>query len=188
MHPAHQQQPAKRAGAGHRLGLIGVVLVVVGLVLCGAYRFTASDEPHSYAADAVAPYDVGVTQGRQYHLAVHGGVEAEQNLGLVPAALVCTYTVQAGDQRSLALTAEPSTSKATNVIATFVAPVTGAVHVACTGLPAIFVDDADTASADRSGRYLLLGVLALGIGVPLLLSGLRTAYRSGGPGQHDEVE
>ncbi len=164
------------------------MLVVLGLVLCVAYRFTASNEPHSYAADAVAPYDVRVTQGQLYHVAIHRGIDAEQDLGLVPAALACTYAVQPGTERPLSLTAEPSTSKATNVIATFQAPVTGSVHIGCTGLPAVFVDDADNESADRSGWYLLLGVLALVTGVPLLLSGLRTMYRSGSLGQHHEVE
>ena len=129
-----------------------------------------------------------MTQDRTYHLSIHGGVDAEQDLGLVPATLACTYSLQAGVNRSLTLTAEPASTKAINVIAAFRAPVSGRIHVACTGLPAIFVDDADNAPADRSGLYLLLGVLALGVGVPLVLSGLRAAYRSDGRGEDDEVE
>ena len=178
MHHAPAPQAGIRRRTGNRLGLAGVVLVVIGLVLCVAYRFTASNEPHSYAADAVAPYDVGVTQGRSYDIAVHRGVDAEQDLGLVPSALTCTYSTQAGAQQSLPVTPEASTTKAINVIATFQAPVTGSVHVACTGLATVFVDDADDAATDRSGLYLLLGVMALGVGVPLLMSGLRRSTRA----------
>ena len=195
MHPARQQDPtpAATARAGGRLGLAGVVLVVLGLVLCVAYRFTASDEPHSYAADAVAPYDVTLTAGHVYHVSIHRGVDAEQDLGLDPTALSCSYAVEPGEDRSLPVTPEPSTSKATNVVATFQAPVTGSVHVACSGLPAVFVDDADTAPGDRSGLYLLLGLIALGVGIPLLLSALRTSLAasrrgSDGFGEHDQVE
>ena len=197
MHWASEQLPGARTGAGNRFGLAGAVLVVIGLVLCVVYRYTAGDEPHSYAAGAVAPYDVGVTQGRVYYVAIHRGIDAEQELGLVPAALTCSYSVQPGVNSPLALTAEPSTSKAINVIATFVAPVTGRVHISCARLPAVFVDDADDAPADRSGLYLLLGVIALGVGVPLLLSGLRSATLaarrradegSGPLGQYDEVQ
>jgi hypothetical protein len=161
--------------------LVAVVLLVLGLVLCVAYIFTASNEPHSYASGAVAPYDVTLTQGHLYHVAVHRGVDAEQDLGLVPTALACTYTAQPGVIQPLAVTPEPATSKATNVIATFQAPVSGSVHVACGQLTAVFVDDADNAPSDRSGLYLLLGIVALAVGVPLLLSALRTALRDAPP-------
>ena len=184
MQPARHQSvdpPSGRAGAGGRWGLVAVLLVVVGFVLCVAYRFTASNEPHSYAAGAVAPYDVTLTQGHLYHVAIHRGVDAEQDLGLVPAALACTYTAQPGVVLPLAVTAEPASTKATDVIATFQAPVSGSVHVGCGRLTAVFVDDADNAPSDRSGLYLLLGIVALAVGIPLLLSALRTALRDAPP-------
>ncbi|WP_375481180.1 hypothetical protein [uncultured Jatrophihabitans sp.] len=176
--PPHPGPSAPVRTAGSRLGLIGAALVVIGLVLCLAYRYTAPGEPHSYAAGAVAPYEVSVTQGHLYHVAVHRGVDAEADRGRTSSSLTCTYSVQPGVDRALPVTAESDSTKATNVIATFQAPVTGSVHIACAPFGSVFVDDADNAPGDRAGLYLLLGIIALGLGVPLLLSGVRSAFRA----------
>jgi hypothetical protein len=164
-------------------------LLVVGAGLWLGYRLLAGTEPHSYAQGA-PPAAVRIVAGHTYSLAIRGGVQAEQQLGIPPTALRCAVSAPRIGVRPLTLRPEASDTKAINQIATFVAPVTGRVHLSCAGLTAVFVDDAADAPADRAGLALLLAVIALTLGVALALSALRSFRRRGKlpPRDDDHVE
>jgi hypothetical protein len=140
------------------------------------YRVLAGTEPHSYAQGA-PPEAVRLIGGHTYSLAIRGGVPTEQQLGIPPTALRCAVSGPGIGVRPLTLRPEASDTKAINQIATFVAPVTGRVHLSCAGLTAVYVDDAANAPADRAGLALLLATIALTLGIPLALSALRGARR-----------
>jgi hypothetical protein len=159
--------------ATSRRATISVVLVVAGLLLCVLYRVTSGSEQHSFATGAVAPFDVSVTKGHSYSIGYPGGVDREVALGVDPVQLTCTESQTNGASTRMAITAEQVGTKATNQIATFVSPVTGPVHIACQGLTSVFVDNSDDARTDFSGFFLLLGTIALALGLPLMLSVLR---------------
>jgi len=155
----------------------GLVLTLLGLGLWVLYRVQAGTEAHSFTPDSVAPRTVQLTAGHQYHLSIPGGVHVEPSLGVEPSLLACTIAPTGGAAAPLSLSAEDSGSKATNQIASFVAPYSGRVHIACTGLPQVFVDDADDVGGDLSGLWLVLATISLAIGLPMTLSALRGSGR-----------
>jgi hypothetical protein len=159
--------------ATSRRATLSVVLVVAGLLFCVLFRVTSGSEQHSFAAGAVAPFDVSVTKGHSYSIGLAGGIGREVALGVDPVQLTCSESSTNGGSTRLTIDAEQVGTKATNQIATFTAPVTGQVHVACQGLTSVFVDDSDDARTDFSGFFLLLGTIALAVGLPLMLSVLR---------------
>lgn len=174
--------PAVRLSRRPVMAVSAVVLVVLGVWFWALYHFTVNGERHSYGADAGAPRTVRVSAGSTYHLAVHGGVRTLTRLGLAPELLGCTYTPSGRSQpRALHITPESQQTKALDQIASFVAPQYGRISVACAGVPAVFVDNADDSGSDRSGLFLLLASIALAMGIPLLLSVLRRHMRETGP-------
>lgn len=160
-----------------RRGTAGVVLLVVGAGLWLAFKLLAGTEPHSYA-QGQPPEAVQLVDGHTYSLAIRGGVPAEQQLRIPPTALRCAVSNARIGVRPLTLQPEATDTKAINQVATFVAPVSGRVHLSCAGLTAVFVDDAANAPADHAGLALLLATIALTLGVPLTLSALRSVQRS----------
>jgi hypothetical protein len=172
--------------AAVRTGAVGVALVLVGAGLWLVARLVAGTQPHSYG-DGPPPESVQLVAGHTYTLAIRGGVAAAQNFGVVPSTLRCNVASPQIGERPLTVNAEPSDTKAINQIATFVAPVTGRVHVNCPGRAAVFVDDAADAPADYKGLALLLATIALTVGIPLTLSAIRILRRDQS-GPHDQVE
>jgi hypothetical protein len=168
--------------ASTRMVFAAVALTVVGVALWVLYRVQAGTEAHAYSPGAIAPRTVQLTQGHTYHLSIPGGVQAEYDLGVAPSELACTFTPAGGQAGSLAVTAEdpgdPAGSKTTNEIASFFAPVTGRVHVSCSGLPQVFVDDADDSPFDLAGLWLVLATASLAIGLPMMISVLRRPSRA----------
>jgi hypothetical protein len=173
--------------ATSRKAFAGVVLLVLGLGLLAVYRLTISSARHSYAPGAIAPTYVTVTAAETYSIAIPNGVQAERDLGLNPRALRCTINIPGQQPIQLKITPEPAGTKAINQIATFVAPVSGQVHIDCAGASPVFVDNADDAAPDRSGLFLVLATIMLAIGGPLTLSAWRgrSARRAA---QDDEVQ
>lgn len=156
-----------------RAATAGAVLTLLGLLLFVLSRTAQSREHHAYAQGS-APGTVPVTAGHTYHLSLRGGVAKAQALGATPATLSCTLSSPTTGTRAQSVTPEAVDTKATQVIATFTAAVSGRVQVACAGLPRLFVDDADGTGFDTAGLLVLASVVALGIGVPLLLSAQRS--------------
>lgn len=162
-----------------RKAFAGLVLVFCGLVFWGVSRYAASGESHSFAPDIAAPTYVQVTAGRTYSLAVPGGVQAAATQGVAAKAVRCAVNRQDSPPTPLQTTLEADTTKATDRIATFVAPMSGLIHVNCSGLSPVYVDNADGRAEDPSGLWLVLASVALAVGFPLTLSVLRRPGRFG---------
>lgn len=160
--------------ARERSTVAAVVLILGGLLLLGLYRLIGGTEQHAYAPGATPPNGVHLTAGHVYRLAVPGGVKALNAHGLAQSTLRCTVAGQDGAFVPLTVAPESDDTRATNVVASFTAPISGAAHVDCTGWGAMFVDDADGAPADVAGWCLLASILALTIGVGLALSAARS--------------
>ena len=182
-------QVSERAEAGVRAAVVGVLLLVLGVLCWLASRLASGTENHAYSSSAVAPNSVHVTSGRTYELSYPGGVAALAGQGIDPGSLVCDWSLRGGVRQSLPLVVEGTNTLRRNVVGEFTADTTGDIHIACNGLGAMFVDDADHAPGDPSGWLLLLATVALVLGVPLALSGLRSARRaSRTAGEDDDIE
>lgn len=172
------------------LAAVAVVLLLGGIAFAGLYRLAAGTENHSYSPGAVPPATAHLTAGHTYRIAVPGGVSALSAHHLSSTQLRCDLSATNVATQSLVLQPEGPDSKATDVVATFTAPYSGAARISCSGWGAVFVDDADDAGPDISG-YLLLVCMALFLAGGLVgLAALRRHLGSdGGTGcPHDEVQ
>jgi hypothetical protein len=163
---------APRSSTNQRL-LAGTVLVLLGLAAWALFALQNARERHSYAHGLVPPAYVELHAGKTYSLAIPGGVHGEENLGLDPAKLSCTAARPGQEPAGLSVTPEHSDTKAIQQIGSFTPGFSGSAHVECTGIGVVFVDDADNASFDWSGLWLIVASAALVVGLPLTLSGLR---------------
>lgn len=159
-----------------RLLIVGAVLVAVGAVLWVLSRVVAGNEAHAFAPGSAPPRLVHLVENNTYRLAVPGGVQAEQRRGVAPAQVSCRAALDGAQPVGLRLTAEATTTKAVDTIASFQAPFTGAAHISCTDLAAVYVEGG---GSDPSGVLLVLATVALTVGVALLLSGVRSRTGSG---------
>lgn len=175
-----------------RLAVPATLLVLLGLLLLGLYRVGSVTEKHSYSAGATAPATAHLTVAKTYTLAVHGGIDALQRRGVAIISPNCRWSVGGSALQALPVAMEKADTKATNQVATFVAPATGDVHVECAGWGAVFIDDADNASGDLAGVFLLGAVIALTLGGVLALAAARQAARTASahrsPGEDDEIQ
>ena len=153
--------------------LPAALLVAAGLLLWVTSGFAAGRERHSYTGGRPAA-SAQVSAGHTYWLAVHGGVRALQARGVDPKTVTCTAYRTAGSGVALTLTREVVDTKAVNAFASFVAPATQRISVVCTGVGAVYVDDAQDATFDVGGLLLIAACVVLVIGVGLLLSAVRT--------------
>lgn len=153
------------------------VLIVAGLVLGALSRVFSATEHHAFSAGAVSPNSAHVTLGKTYGLSTPGGVRALDAQGIDVSSAQCEWSADGSAKQALPAAAGGSSSKATNVVATFVAPYSGEIHVDCLGWGPMFLDNADDASADPAGWLVLLVSIALTAGVALALSVLRRTGR-----------
>jgi hypothetical protein len=148
-----------------RAALFAVILLVLGIAFGALYRLLAGTESHAYAPDPIAAPTVRVTVNHDYELSFPGGIAGLAQQGIEPSDLSCTWADDAsGDvagQRTLVLTRYGTDTSSRNAVASFTAPTTGSIHISCDGLGTAFVDDADDASGDPSGWFLVLATLAL---------------------------
>jgi hypothetical protein len=154
----------------------GPLLIILGLVCWALYVRQTNSEHHAYAHGGNPPTYVQIHAGKSYGIAIHGGVQREIRLGLAPGSVQCTAARRGQSPGPLDVTAETQDTKATDRIASFVSGINGVVHVECSGIGAVYLDDADDAAYDWSGFFLILASLALLTGLPLALSGLRTVF------------
>ena len=153
--------------------IAGALLVVAGLGFWTLYVKQSGNGGHSYDRGGSPASSVRLVAGETYTISIHGGVDREVELGLDPAALQCTAALGGEAPGALDIVAQSRDSKATNEIASFVSSISGDVHIQCEGVGAVYIDDAEDAPFDSSGVWLVLASLALIIGLPLTLSGLR---------------
>ena len=181
----------RRAAARPRrnaVGSVAVVLLLLGIVFAGLYRIADGSERHSYNAGALAPDYVHVTAGKQYEISTPGGVPALLEHGVAVGQIMCSYRLGAGSSSALSVTSLGASTRTVHAVGTFIAPVTGAVHIDCLALTSgVFVDDADDAAPDPAGAFILVSTISFTLGAALGLSALyrrSTARR----GKHDQVE
>lgn len=153
-------------------GVIAVVLLLVAVLFGGLYRVADGLEKHSYNSGAVPPDKVQLTQGRTYQISVPGGRKALAERGISTSVAQCSVTQPSGVSQHLSVTLLSNDVRPTNAIATFVAPVSGSVHLDCGEWGAVYVDDADNAGWDYAGLFLLLSAICLTLAVALGLSAL----------------
>jgi hypothetical protein len=145
-----------------------VLLLAAALYFGFAAAFDAR-ESHAYSSGSPSS-GFQLTAGREYQLAVRGG---RDTLAARPDVLnqpQCSASVRAGPATALRIAMLPADSRATNVLATFIAPATGRTEIACAGWGPVFVDDSDDATFDRSGLFLLLAIGTLTAGTALALA------------------
>lgn len=168
---------------GRTRAAVAAVLLLVGIVTLAGGDLLRSQQSLPYAPDAAPPQPAQVTRGQTYSLAVPGGVNALIARGAATrssdsqVAVECTWTRGSSTPQPLTLTAENADTKATNTIAHFVAPVTGAIRVACSGWGPVYIPDSDNRATDWSGVLILLSCVILTLGVALGLSAAYVASR-----------
>jgi hypothetical protein len=169
---------------------VGGGLIIAGLLLGVASRILSGTEHHAFAAGALAPVNAHVMTGRTYTLSTPGGVTALQARGVDVSQAKCEWSGAGSASQALVVAAAGSATKANNVVATFLAPITGDLHVACLGWGPMFLDDADDSSGDVAGWLLLLATLALALGVALGMAALRStrADSERASREDDEIE
>jgi hypothetical protein len=164
----------REPGRATRAALAAVALLV-GVTCAGLAWVFAATESHAYA-HGPAPQTVHLSSGRQYLLSVPGGYRALVNRANVQTPQ-CTYTPESADggAGALPLAVDPfgADTKATNAVASFVAPTSGEVRVECLGWGAVYVDDADDSGFDVSTLLVAVASVTLLAAVGLGLSALR---------------
>ena len=177
-----------------RASLAGPLLVLVGLGCWALFVQRSHSEAHAYSHGANPPTYVRLVAGQTYQISIHGGVRREADLGVDPATLQCTALRPGQAPGALRLQVEDSNTKANNQIASFVSAISGDVQIQCTGIGAVYVDDAANSPFDWSGVWLVLASLGLLIGVPLTVSLLRNTTAPGDESalpaadEYDQVE
>lgn len=160
-----------------RLGPAAVALLMVGVLLCAGYRVASGAEHHAYSSGGPPPGAVRLTAGTSYLLSVRGGMAALRARGADPTAARCDWSVDGSAAQALTVTPLGADTNATDAVASFVAPYTGELQLACDGWGAVYVDDADKTAFDTAGLLLVLATITLTIGAGLGLSALRSASR-----------
>ena len=150
-------------------------LIIAAVLLGALYRILSGTEHHAFAKGAVAPNAAHVTHGHTYLLSVRGGVAGLRARRVDVNRAQCQWSVGGSASQALIVSAAGESTKATNVVATFVAPYTGDLRVDCLGWGPMFIDDADDATGDTAGWFLLLATIALTVGVAVGLAALRSA-------------
>jgi len=145
------------------------------VVFAVLYKVGNSGEDHSYNDGGRPPTNVHVTLGRNYEISTPGGVPATIARDGNATTLNCNYTPVIGTStQQLTTTPLGAGTRTTHAVATFVAPVTGLIHVECRGLASTYIDDADDVSGDPAGLFLLLCIITLSAGA---MFGLSALYR-----------
>lgn len=157
--------------------VVGGLLVFAGLLSWVLYALSTGHERHSFTRGGDPAAYVDLVAGRTYHLAIPGGSQTEQSLGLDPTKLRCTAAESGQPPATLSVAAE-SNPKAINRIGSFTAGRSGSFRISCTGIGPVYVDDAEDAGFDWSGLWLVLASVMLAVGLPLTLTGMRCSPRA----------
>jgi hypothetical protein len=150
----------------------GALLVLAGVACWALYAVQAGREHRAYAHGGAPQRYVHLLAGHTYWLAVPGGVDHLDKVGVQVSALQCTAAAPGQTPGALSVSPQPQDSKAVDQIASFVARRTANLHIECDRVGAVFVDGAKD-GFDWSGLWLVLASLALAVGIPLTLSGRR---------------
>jgi hypothetical protein len=156
------------------LAVISGALLLLSVAFLGLWRITDDSQNHAYNSRAMPPTTVALTAGKQYQLSTADGPEALAARHVSTIRDACQWSVGGSAAQTLALTPLAADSRSLHVVASFVAPTGGDVHIECPAWGAVWVDDADDTPLDLAGLFLLLAVITLTGGVIL---GLTAVYR-----------
>jgi len=173
-------QPADRSGAQLATG---AVLLILALLLFAGSRVIAAGQRHAYDPAANPPPAYHLSAGKTYQLSSTRSVAELKKAGLL-ADLACFTTSSTGVQTPVTLSTTADDDRNLHLFATMVAPSTDEYHLSCTGIPDVFVDDADNAAPDRSALLVLLSIVAGLLGVIAVCSGGYARGRDGQPAGH----
>ena len=154
----------------------GVVLLLCALTCFGLAKLVASTQRHSYDPHATPPATYSVTAGKTYQLATSGGVAPLVHAGVIggQTQLSCLSTSEDGVQTGLQLDSVKDDARDLHVFATWRALTTDRVHISCSGVPAVFLDNADDSPPDYSALMIVLATVLGTTGIISLAAG---AYR-----------
>ena len=175
---AQMREAVRRLGAlaSRYKGTVAVALLIATVLFAGLYRVANGVEKHSFNAGAVPPDTVVLTSGHAYEISVPGGRKALENRGVSVAQAQCTWSDSASqgsaNAQVLAVTVLSADVRPTHALATFVAPVSGRVHIDCAGWGAVYVDDADNSGWDYAGLFLVLTTICLTLAVAVGFSAM----------------
>ncbi|HEY0166080.1 MAG TPA: hypothetical protein VGB75_03465 [Jatrophihabitans sp.] len=169
--------PPGRGGASLAAG---VVLLLLAVLLFAGSRVVAAGQRHAYDPAATPPQTYQLTAGQTYQLSSARSVAELKQAGVLPN-LACFIASGAGAPAPLTLASTTDDDRNLHVFATMVAPATGPARLSCTGIAAVFVDDADDAEPDRSALLVLLSIAAGLLGVIATCSGGYARGRSRQP-------
>lgn len=165
--PPDGQPTRDRSGASLAAG---AVLLVLALVLFAGSRVIAAGQRHAYDPAANPPPAYHVTAGKTYQLSSTRSVAELKKAGVL-TDLACFLMSSTGEQTPVTLSSTADDDRNLHLFATMVAPGTEEVHLSCTGIPEVFLDDADNAAPDRSAPLVLLAIVAGLLGVIAACSG-----------------
>jgi hypothetical protein len=158
---------------------LAVGLLLIGLLSLGLWRVISGSEHQAFAKGATPAESYQVTEGKQYSLAVPGGVSAMHSHGIAELtdpsgskslALTCLWSVNGSGSQALNISIEAVDTKAETTVAHFTAPVSGRLSVTCDGWGRMFIPDAGSGSSDPAGWFLMLSIITLTIGAALAMS------------------
>jgi hypothetical protein len=173
------RQPRDRSGASLAAG---AVLLILALLLFAGSRVLAAGQRHAYDPSANPPPAYHLTAGKTYQLSSARSVAELKKAGLL-TDLACFSTSSTGVQTPVTLASTADDDRNLHLFATLVAPGTGEYRLSCTGIPDVFVDDADNAAPDRSALLVLLSIAAGLLGVIAACSGGYARSRGGHRGE-----
>jgi len=161
----------------------GTVLLLLALVLFGSARVVSAGQRHAYDPAANPPSAYHLTAGKTYQLSAFRSVAELKKAGQL-SDLSCFATTIAGVQTPVTLASTAEDDRNLHLFATLVPPSTGEYQLSCTGIPQVFVDNADNAAPDRSAPLLLLSIAAGLLGVIAACSGGYARGRSDRLSEH----
>jgi len=156
------------------IAIVSGALLLASVAFLGLWQVTDDSQSHAYNRGAMPPTMVALTAGKQYQISTAEGPEALAARHTNTLKDACTWSEGGSAPQTLAVTPVASDSRSTHVVATFIAPASGDLHIACPAWGAVWVDNADDAPTDLAGLFLLLGVITLTSGVIL---GMTALYR-----------
>jgi hypothetical protein len=170
--------PARsRSGRGTGRLALGIAVLLLALVGLGVSRARAASGHHAYDPGSAPRSNYRVTVGGTYQLSTAGGVRDLTRRGVIGdgSDLRCTADAANGSSTPLSVDQTGSDARDLHIVGSFVAPASGSFTVQCAGAGAVYVDDADNASTDRSAVLVVVASVLGLVGVIATLSG---AYRA----------
>lgn len=153
---------------------VGVVLVLLAITFLGMAKLVMGTQRHAYDPHATPPATYSVTAGRDYQLSSAKGVEALVKSGVVAngAQPNCLAIGEDGVQTPMQLESVRDDARDLHVFANWHSTITDQVHISCSGVPAVFIDDADDSPPDYGAPLTVLAAVLGAVGVVMVASGV----------------